>query len=104
MRGEVEDLFIYIIIICISFSVNWLFMLDFGSFFFLKKIFIYLFWLCWVLVAASGIFVVACELFSCGIHVGSTSPTRDRTRAPCIGSAESYVLDHQGSPGSFFID
>ena len=36
--------------------------------------------------------------FSHGMHVGSSSPTRDRTRAPCIGSTESYPLDHQGSP------
>ena len=32
---------------------------------------------------------------SCGMHVGSISPTRDQTRAPCIGSVESYPLDHQ---------
>ena len=31
-------------------------------------------------------------------HVGSNSLTRDRTWAPCIGSAESQPLDHQGSP------
>ena len=35
---------------------------------------------------------------SCGMHVGFSFPTRGRTRAPCIGSAESYPLDHQGSP------
>ena len=35
---------------------------------------------------------------SCGIHVGSNSLTRDRTWAPCVGSAESYPLCHQGSP------
>ena len=35
---------------------------------------------------------------SCGMHAGSSSPTRDWIRAPCIGSAESYLLDHQGSP------
>ena len=27
-----------------------------------------------------------------------TFPARDRTRAPCIGSAESYPLDRQGIP------
>ena len=27
-----------------------------------------------------------------------SSLTRDQTRAPCIGSAESSPLDHQGSP------
>ena len=26
---------------------------------------------------------------SCGTRAGSSSPTRDRTRAPCIGSLES---------------
>ena len=46
---------------------------------FLKYLFI---WLCRVLVAAGG-------LLSCGMHVGSSSRARDRTQAPCIGSAES---------------
>ena len=32
------------------------------------------------------------------MHVGSSSPTRDRTQAPCIGSVESSALCHQGSP------
>ena len=27
-----------------------------------------------------------------------SSPVRDGTRVLCIGSAESYLLDHQGSP------
>ena len=31
-------------------------------------------------------------------HAGSSSPTRHRTPVPCIGSVESYPLDHQGSP------
>ena len=35
---------------------------------------------------------------SCDMHVGSSFLTRDRTWAPCIGSAESYPLHHQGSP------
>ena len=38
------------------------------------------------------------------MHVGSSSLTRDRTRAPCIGSTESYPLDHQGSPRDFFFN
>ena len=53
----------------------------------------------------AGFLVVACGLpsygmqtLSCGMHVGSSSLTRDQTQAPCIGSAESYPLDHQGSP------
>ena len=52
-----------------------------------------------------GSLVVAHQLRSCGMrtpscsmHVGSSSLTRDPTRAPCIGSAESYPLHHQGSP------
>ena len=41
---------------------------------------------------------------SCSMHVGSSSLARDRTQAPCIGSTESYPLDHQGSPmTAFFI-
>ena len=31
-------------------------------------------------------------------HVRSSSPTRDRTQVPCIGSSESQPSDHQGSP------
>ena len=73
-------------------------------FFLIFHSFIYLFWLRYVLVAARGIFVAACliaacGLLSCSMHVGSSSLTRDRTQAPCIGSVESYPLDHQGSPG-----
>ena len=40
---------------------------------------------------------------SCGMYAGSSSPTRDWTRAPCIGSAESYPLDHQGRPPSWSL-
>ena len=47
---------------------------------------------------------VACRLLSCGMHVGSSSPTRDRTRAPCTGRAESYPLDHQGSPLTYTLN
>ena len=31
-----------------------------------------------------------------------SSPTRDRTHTPCLGSVESQPLDHQGSPLSVF--
>ena len=62
------------------------------------------------LVAARGLLVVARELLSCdmqalscGTHAGSSSPTRDQTWAPCIRSAESYPLDHQGSPNFYFL-
>ena len=40
---------------------------------------------------------------SCGMRVGSSSQTRDQTRAPCIGNAESYPLDYQGSPKDIVI-
>ena len=49
-------------------------------------------------------FYLAVLVFSCGTHdsqlwhVGSSSPTRDQTLVPCIGSTESQPLDHQGSP------
>ena len=73
-------------------------------------LFVCLFWLHWVLVVACGIFIAACGIFSCGVwelscgmHVGSSSLTRDRTWAPCIGSTESYPLDHQGSPSAHFL-
>ena len=58
---------------------------------FIYLLFLYLFWLRWVLVEAGG-------LLSCGVHVGSSSLSRDWTQAPCIVSVESYPLDHQGSP------
>ena len=64
------------------------------SFFFFFKI--YLFWLCQVLVAA-------CRIYTCGMHARSSSQTRDQTRTPCIGSMESYPLDHQGSLTRCFI-
>ena len=53
---------------------------------------------------AHGIFVAACRLLSCGMRAGSSSPMRDQTRAPCIGSVESYPLDHQGSPSHTILN
>ena len=48
---------------------------------------------------AHGFFDLCCVLWDLSLqHVGSRSPTRDRTRAPCIGSVESQPLGHQGSP------
>ena len=87
--------------VCLFFSI-YFWAISF-CFFFLKKnlnlLFIYLFRLCQVLVVARGIFLVAaCGLLSCGMHVGSSFPTRDWTWFPCIGSTESYPLDHQGGP------
>ena len=69
------------------------------NFYLFFKIFIYfyLFRLCRVLVAA-------CLLLSCIMYVGSSSPTRDQTQAPCIGSTESYPLDHQGSPYIYLLE
>ena len=43
----------------------------------------------WVLVAAGGLLSCGMQTLSCSMHVGSSSLTRDRTRAPCIGSTES---------------
>ena len=40
----------------------------------------------------------------CVMHVGSSSLTRDRTQAPCIGSMESYPLSHQGSSSQASFD
>ena len=60
-------------------------------------LFIYLFWLHWVLVEVSMIFIVTCGLLSLSIPEGSSFLTRDQTRAPCTGSMESYPVDHQDS-------
>ena len=40
--------------------------------------------------------------FNCG-HVGPSSLIRDETQAPCIGSAKSQSLDHQGCPRTTFF-
>ena len=53
---------------------------------------------CMFLVVACGLLSCCMRTLSCGMHVGSSSSTRDRTWAPCTGSMESYPLDHQGSP------
>ena len=42
-------------------------------------------------------FIVPCTIWD------PCSLTKDQTWAPCIGSAESYPLDHQGSPKSTFL-
>ena len=52
------------------------------------------------------ILVVACIFICCGMqsqlwHVRSSSPTRDRTWALCIGSMKSLPADHQESPLNF---
>ena len=73
-----------------------------------SEILFYLFRLRQVLVVACRLFscgmhTLSCSMWalSCGIHVGSSSPARDQTQAPCIGSAVSYPPDHQGSPLRF---
>ena len=53
-------------------------------------------WLTSSLVAARGLLSCGMRTLSCGMHVGSSSP--DQTWAPCIGSAESYPLNHQEVP------
>ena len=55
-------------------------------------------WLTSSLVAACRLLSCGMQTLSCSMHVGSSSLTRDRTQAPCIGSMESYPLCHQGSP------
>ena len=60
--------------------------LDFFKKFSLFYVFI---WLCRVLVAARGLLSCGMQTLSCGVRVGSSSPTSDRTRAPCVGSVES---------------
>ena len=48
------------------------------------------------------------DLFSCSMwtlslwHVGSGFLTKDQTQAPCTGSKESQLLDHQRSPFNNF--
>ena len=61
-------------------------------------IYYYLFWLCWVfiVVQCTGLAVTIRGL-SCGMR-GLSSSTRDQTWALCIGSTDSFPLDHQGSP------
>ena len=51
-------------------------------------------------------FLMLIYLFGCARswlqHVGSSSLTRYRTWAPCIGSVESQPLDHVGSLSAMF--
>ena len=70
---------------------------------FFEILFIYLvalgqLWLAGSLVAARWLLSCGMQTLSCGMHVGSSSLTRDWTRAPCIGSSESQPLHHLGSP------
>ena len=65
---------------------------------FFKYLFYLFIWLCRVLVAAGGLLSCGIWTLSWGMPVGSSSLTRDWTRAACIGSVESQPLRHQGSP------
>ena len=53
-------------------------------------------WLWWVLIAAH-------KIFDSLRLVGLGSLTRNQTEAPCIGSLESQLLDHQGSPRAWLF-
>ena len=57
-----------------------------------------LIWLCQVLVVACRIFFSFPPRRIFSSSIGSSSLTRDQTPAPCIGMAESWPLNHQGSP------
>ena len=56
-----------------------------------------------LLVAACRLLSCSMRTLSCGMHVGSSSLTRDGNQAPCSGSTESYPLDYQGSPMPKFL-
>ena len=64
--------------------------------FLLFLIVIFLIWLQRVLVVKCRVLKLQLENTQLQL-VGSSSPTRDQTWAPCFGSLESYPLDHQGS-------
>ena len=51
-----------------------------------------------LLVTACGLLSRGMVTLSCGMHAGSSSRTGAQTWALCIGSVESYPLDHQGTP------
>ena len=62
-----------------------------------ERIFSFFFWLHWVWVEAPRIFNLPCSMQEFSLqHLagGSSSLTRDGTRAPCTESAESQRLDH----------
>ena len=88
-----------IFVIC-TYKGYWSVIFFYCDVFFKKNIYLFI-WLCQVLVA-SGIF--SCSMWDLQLrHVGSSSLTRDQTWAPCIGSTESQLLDHQGSPSLILI-
>ena len=82
-----------------------------SSFFFFLNIYLFILAVL-VLVPARGIFIAtwgllscwACKLLCCGMHVVSSSLTRNWTWAPCNEWPASYPLDHQWSPSECFLD
>ena len=67
----------------------------------LKKNYLLILRLCWVLVVASNF--VARELLRCSMWDLVPWP-RDCTPAPCVGHVESQPLNHQGSPLTPLLD
>ena len=65
---------------------------------------------CGFFTVASRILSCSCGIFSCSLWTPSCR-TWDpvpwpgiKPQAPCIGSAESQALDHQGSPGDYIFN
>ena len=61
-------------------------------------IFIYLVCNIYLFILAAPGLSCGVQTLSCSKHAGPSSLTRNHTWAPCAGRAESYPLDHQGSP------
>ena len=70
--------------------------------FLLFFMFILFIWLQWVLAVTCGVFKLPHENTQWQ-HMGSSSPIRYQTWAPCSGSSESYPLDHQGGSRTFLL-
>ena len=56
-----------------------------------------------VLVAAGGLFSCGMRTLSCGMHVGSSSLTRDQTPAPCIGNTVLSIVPPGKSPNYTYL-